>query len=171
VLVGAVAIGVIDQIFYWNFSSPVYFDGTLLLIIGGILLLQQSRQSRAEQEATAGYLAAREARPIPRELRNLPVVDGWVRWVGIIVAALVLGYPFVMSPAQVSLGSVILIYTIIGLSLLILTGWAGQISLGQFALAAVGGYVAAVIAARLGLFMLGDLLVGGVAGAAIAALI
>jgi len=170
-LVGALAIGVIEQVFLWNFSSGVPFDGALLLIIGGVLLLQQSRQSRAEQEATAGYLGAREARPIPQELRNLPVVDGAVRWFGIGVAILVLGYPFVMSPAQVSLGSVILIYTIIGLSLLILTGWAGQISLGQFAFAAVGGYIGAVMASRLGLFMFGDLIAGGIAGALVAVLI
>lgn len=171
VVAGALLIGIVSQIFFWNFSSNWQFDGVLLLLIGGVLLLQQSRQSRAEQEANAGYLAARESRPIPRELRNLPVVDGWVRWFWIAIAIVVLGLPFVLSPAQVSLGSVVLIYTIVGLSLLILTGWAGQISLGQFALAAVGGYFAAIVAARTGMFILGDLIVGGLAGAVVSVLI
>ena len=168
---GAICIEVINQVFFWNYSSPVPFDGALLIIIAGILLLQSSRQSRAEQEASASYLAARESRPIPGELRNLPLVDSALRWFGIIVAILVLGFPFVMSPAQVSLGSVILIYTIIGLSLLVLTGWAGQISLGQFALAAVGGYIAAIIASRTGLFIVLDLMIGAVAGAVVAVLV
>ena len=168
---GALVIGIIDQLFFWNFSSSVYFDGALLVIIGGILLLQSARQSRAEQEATASYLAAREARPIPGELRNVSVVDSAVRWFGIAVGVIVLGLPFVLSPAQVSLMSVVLIYTIIGLSLLILTGWAGQISLGQFAFAAVGGYVAAIVAARAGLFMGLDLIVGGIAGAVVAVVV
>ncbi|HEX6487356.1 MAG TPA: ABC transporter permease [Candidatus Dormibacteraeota bacterium] len=171
VLVGAAALGVISQVFFWNYSSPVQFDAALLVITVVLLLLQQSRQSRAELEATAAYLAAREGRPIPRELRGLPVVDGWVRAFTVVVAILVVGLPFVMSPGQVSLGSVILIYTIVGLSLLVLTGWAGQISLGQFAISAVGGYVAAVIATRTGLFILADLVIGGLVGAVVAVLI
>jgi branched-chain amino acid transport system permease protein len=51
-----------------------------------------------------------------------------------------------------------------GLSLLILTGWAGQISLGQFALAAVGAYVAAIV----NLPLLLAVPIGACAGAAVA---
>jgi len=50
----------------------------------------------------------------------------------------VLGYPFAMSPTQVFLGSTIAIYGMVAISLVVLTGWGGQISLGQFALVAVG---------------------------------
>ena len=168
---GAIALGIINQVFFWNYSSPVPYQAALLVIIGAALLLQQSRQSRAEVEATAGYLSAREARPIPRELRDLPVVEGAKRWFALVVAVLVLGYPFVMPPEQVSLGSVVLIFAVILLSLMVLTGWAGQISLGQFAFAAVGGYVAVFLGAKLGLFFLLALLGGGLAGAVVAVVV
>jgi branched-chain amino acid transport system permease protein len=166
--VAAIALGIVDSVFFWNFSSSVAFDGALLLIIGGVLLLQMPRESRADREASAAYLAAREARPIPRELRRLPAVDSWKRWLGLGLGALVLGYPFAVSPGQVSLGVVILIYTIVGLGLLVLTGWAGQISLGHFAFAAVGGYVATMLAGHGGVPILLTLPLGGLAGAVVA---
>jgi len=54
---------------------------------------------------------------------------------------LVIGYPFAMSQAQVSQGATYAIYGIVGVSLVVLTGWGGQISLGQFGLVAVGASV------------------------------
>jgi len=168
---GAVCLGIVEQVFSWNFGSSVPYDGALLVIICGVLLLQAARESRADRAAEVSYLSAREARPIPRELRNVPLVETYIRRFGIATGILVLGYPWVATPAQVSLGSVIVIYTIIGLSLLVLTGWAGQISLGQFAFAAVGGYVASVVAARTGMFILMDLLLGGLAGSLLAVVV
>jgi branched-chain amino acid transport system permease protein len=50
-----------------------------------------------------------------------------------------------MSPGQTSLAMTTMVYGIVGLSLLVLTGWAGQISLGQVAFAAIGGWTAAAI--------------------------
>ena len=38
-----------------------------------------------------------------------------------------------MSPSQTNLGGLYAIYGIVGVSLVVLTGWGGQISLGQFA--------------------------------------
>ena len=37
----------------------------------------------------------------------------------------------------------VLIYALIGVSLTMLVGWAGQVSLGQFALVGIGAYVTA----------------------------
>jgi branched-chain amino acid transport system permease protein len=164
-LVASLVLGVGGALFFQGFNGDVPFDITLLLLIGLALMLQVARQSRAEREADAGQLVSRESRPIPRELRHIASVERVTRWLSIGVVLVVLGYPFVMSPEQVSLGSVVLIYTIIGLSLLVLTGWAGQISLGQFAFAGIGGYVATLLAAKLGLFILVALPIGGIAGA------
>ncbi len=166
--VAAICLGIAESILFWNFSSSVVFEGALLVNIAAVLLLQAPRESRADREASAAYLSAREARPVPRELRRLPAVDSWKRWLGLGLAALVLGYPFAVSPGQVSLGVVILIYTIVGLGLLVLTGWAGQISLGHFAFAAVGGYVATMLAGHGGVPILLTLPLGGLAGALVA---
>ncbi len=53
------------------------------------------------------------------------------------------GMPLVLSTSQVFLFSQVCIFAIIALSLTILTGWAGQVSLGQLGLVAVGTLMAA----------------------------
>jgi branched-chain amino acid transport system permease protein len=60
-------------------------------------------------------------------------------------------YPFVSSTGQTNLGGVIALNAIVALSLVVLTGWAGQVSLGQFAFVAVGAVVAGALTARVGL--------------------
>jgi branched-chain amino acid transport system permease protein len=70
-------------------------------------------------------------------------VRKWLRLGTLLAAGFVLGLPWVLSPAQTSLASSFGIYMIVGFSLLVLTGWAGQISLGQFAFATIGAWAAA----------------------------
>ena len=55
-----------------------------------------------------------------------------------LVVALVLGAPWIVTDTNTGLLAVAVIYAIVGVSLVILTGWAGQISLGQFAISGVG---------------------------------
>ncbi len=60
-------------------------------------------------------------------------------WATVVVAALL---PLVLSVGNDVLMSTICIYAVVALSLTMLTGWAGQVSLGQFGLVAVGALVA-----------------------------
>jgi branched-chain amino acid transport system permease protein len=165
--VGAsIAVGVIAQLMSWNFSNPAPLYVVLLVIVGGALLLQRSRQSRAEQEAAGGYLASREARPVPEELRHLPVVQSWRNVLVTLLAGAALILPFALDTARVDLLAVIFIYALVSLSILVLTGWAGQISLGQWAIAAVGAYVTAILGSH-GVFFLVAIALGGLAAAGV----
>jgi branched-chain amino acid transport system permease protein len=167
VLLGALAIGVIDQVVVWNTDSQALVAGLVFVLILTVLLVQRSRASRAEVEAQGSWEASREIRPIPKELAGLDVVRRWLR-VGVVIAAVVcLGYPWAMSPGQVTAAVAAMVTAMIGLSLLILTGWAGQISLGQMAFAAVGAFVAASVGLPFPL----SLVAGGLAGAAVAVVV
>ena len=64
----------------------------------------------------------------------------------------------------------VVIFAIVGVSLVILTGWAGQISLGQFAFAGVGSLVASGMAVR-GWDFFACLFAAGLAGALAAILV
>jgi len=169
-LVAAVVLGSTEPAFFGATHNAAVYDGVLLLIVGAALALQRHRPSRTDQESAADFLAAREARPIPKQLRHVPVVEGWLRVGAFLLALLVLGFPLVMAPAQVDLGSQVIAFAIVGLSLLVLTGWAGQISLGQFAFAAVGAYVTALLSAQ-GLSILLCLLGGAAVGAVVAVVV
>lgn len=168
VAVAAVALGILDFVLQWNTNATVAFDGVIVVLLGVAMALQRQPQSRTEQEASAAYLGAREARPLPAELRVVNAVVSTRHWLIGLVALAILALPFLVSPSQLDLAVVALVVGIVALSLLVLTGWSGQISLGQFALAAVGGWVATVLGGNLGLPMPLSILVGAVAGAAVA---
>ncbi len=80
---------------------------------------------------------------------------------------MILALPWVMTPSQTALGAAIMIYAMVFLSILVLTGWAGQVSLGQFAFAAVGAWFTAGFGIPFPL----SIFVGALAGAVVALLV
>ncbi len=139
--IAAIGLGVLQETMLFSFGTPLLLDAFLVLIIGLVLMLQRITAVRADVDVASSWRAAREVRPIPGELRGLPEVVKWVRIGACSAAVLVLGAPWVLSPSQTDLASYVLIATMMFLSVLVLTGWAGQISLGQFAFAAIGAWV------------------------------
>ena len=163
----ALAFGILSQAVQFSAGSTTVLDGSLVVVISALLLLQRRESARADRDTSSAYLAGRQARPIPAELREVPSVRSLRRTFFALVAAVLLASPYVLSPSQTSTLATTVVFAIVGLSLLVLTGWAGQVSLGQFGFAAVGAYVAAVS----GLPFLLALLVGAVAGAGVAVLV
>ena len=167
----SMALGVLDQGSFWNFGSHVQFDGSLVLIIGAALLIQRSRMSRAQRESASVFTTAPEPQRVPDAVRRSRGVHGFLRTCTVITVILVLGYPLITSPSQLSVGLVVVSYTVIAFSLLVLSGWGGQVSLGQFGFAAVGGYVAAITGGSWHLPLPFALLLGAVAGAVVAPIV
>jgi branched-chain amino acid transport system permease protein len=159
---GGVVVGVMQEAVLWSSKSTYVVSGFIFVLVLLVLLAQTGRISRAETTAAGAWRATRETRPTPRELRGVPAVRSWRR--GLIATGLVvsLGLPWILSVGQTNLATVVLITGIFGSSVLVLTGWAGQISLGQLGIAAVGAYV--VGATHLPFLV--ALLVGGLLGAA-----
>jgi branched-chain amino acid transport system permease protein len=141
--VGALTLGLLQTAAQFAYGSPRPFDAAFMFLVGGLLLLQRSRQSHRERDDPTGSEVTREVRPVPRELRSLPQVKSWTRIGAVTVAGVGLGLPWALSSTTTTQATTYAIYAIVGLSLLILTGWAGQISLGQFGFAAIGAWAAA----------------------------
>ncbi|MCA1840288.1 MAG: ABC transporter permease [Actinomycetota bacterium] len=168
VTVGAAfAIGVLDQKILSSFGSGVV-DGVLFLVILGVLMLQRYRSSRVDQETSGSWRMSSQARPVPNELREVPSVRSMRRAIASAIAIAAVLLPWVVAARGVNVFTTMMVYAMIGLSLLILSGWAGQMSLGQFALAGIGGFVATMLAGKAHLPMPLDLLIGGMAGAVVA---
>lgn len=80
------------------------------------------------------------------DLRLFP--DMWHK-VGLVLGlALVLWYPFHVSDQWLIVGNLALVYIVGSVALMILTGFAGQISLGHSAFVAVGAYTMAIVGQR-----------------------
>ena len=73
--------------------------------------------------------------------------SGQVFWYGLLVA-LLLAAPLAVGEYGMSQLHFILIYSIVGLGLMLLVGFTGQISLGHAAFLAVGAYTEALLQAR-----------------------
>jgi ABC-type branched-subunit amino acid transport system ATPase component/ABC-type branched-subunit amino acid transport system permease subunit len=164
-------IGVFQQAVFWNYPRSSTVDVGLFAIILVALLLQRRRMSRVDDAGLGGYVALREVRPIPAVLRNLPEVR-WGRSVMLAVLAVVaVLVPLVLPNGRVILLTYIALYGIIAVSLVVLTGWAGQISLGQFAFVGLGAAVSASMLVHAGADFLLAALVAALAGAAAAVLV
>ena len=170
-VVASVLLGILDQGMFWNFGSHVQFDGSLFVIIGAALLIQRGRKSRADREAASVFTTAPEPLPVPDQIRHSRGVHGFLRGCTVVGILLVLGYPLVTTPGQLSLGVVVISYAVIAFSVLVLSGWGGQVSLGQFGFAAVGGYIAAITAVSWHFPMLIALLFGAIVGAVVSPLV
>jgi branched-chain amino acid transport system permease protein len=165
----AILLGIVEQAAIWHWREPAYVDPVLFGVVLVALLVTRVRSDRSPDVST--WQAAREVRPVPRELARLPEVRA-ARWAitGVVVAVL-LAVPIVLSESRVNLAATILVFAIIGLSLVVLTGWAGQVSLGQMAFVGVGAAVAGALTARLGWDLVPATVGAGLVGAGVALLI
>lgn len=169
--VAAIAIGVFDAGATWTYSNTTFVDATLVIVVMAALLLQRRSYTRITESDQSTWRSVASVRPVPRALLALPEVRWSLRITRCALVAMAILLPLVLSDSQTYLASIILVYAIVGLSLLVLTGWTGQISLGQFGIAGLGGAVACDLYARHGWDFFGALAVAVMVGALVALLI
>lgn len=162
----AVGLGVADQLSAWTFRNSTYVDAALLGVILVVLLVRRDRLTRAAETGIATWQAIRPVRDVPPEMVDLPIVRLGRGVCRLLVIAFALSLPQFLTPAHTQLAALILIYGIVACSLVVLTGWAGHISLGQVAFMGVGGATTGILVTRHGT----DLLLALMAGALVAAM-
>lgn len=171
--VGAsVGISLVDAVIRWHYPHDSALVPVALFVITAVgLFLHRRAAGRSEIGGGTTWEATDEVAPVPRELLAVPGVR-WTRYaliaLGLIAVAI---YPFAVSTGATVLGGLIAINAIIVLSLVVLTGWAGQVSLGQYGLVAVGAVVAGALTGRVGIPFWLAVPVAAVATAAVAGLI
>lgn len=169
----SIIIGIVASATAWTYSdsTPAVSVALLVVIVAGLLLQRRGLLRTQQTEEESSWETTAEPRPIPKELRDLPTLR-WARVSFIGACLLLVGLlPFMFAVRIQNLLGVILIFTIVGLSLVVLTGWAGQISLGQFGFVAVGAAVAGGLNANWHWSFWLSILGGTIVTAAVAALI
>ena len=144
-VVGGVAIGVAEALLFYNYPSQVgLLDGVLFLAVL-VILLVMGRHDRDTDYVDAWSFSPR-VRPVPANLQGMWLVRNLPRLGTAFAFFLAVVFPFIVTrPSQQLLFSRVLIYALVTLSLTVLTGWAGQLSLGQFALAGIGAFGTAAL--------------------------
>jgi branched-chain amino acid transport system permease protein len=164
-------IGMVERAAYFSTNRAALANAAMLVVILIALLLQSGKLSRAYEMGTSTWQAVKDFRPIPAELRSVPEVVRARAIVGIVVGGIILGLPYIVGMEKTYAATLMVIYAMVGVSLVILTGWAGQISLGQFAISGIGAAVAGGLATTYHWDFFATVIVGGLAGALVAVLI
>ncbi|HZQ27468.1 MAG TPA: ABC transporter permease [Acidimicrobiales bacterium] len=126
-----------------NLSSAL-----MLVVILVALLLQRGALSRAQDTGVSTWQAVKHFRPVPTELRSMLEVRVAKVVLAVVVLLVTIGTPFVIPHPDLPQFILLPIFGIVAVSLVVLTGWAGQISLGQFGLVGAGAGVAGGIIAN-----------------------
>jgi ABC-type branched-subunit amino acid transport system permease subunit/ABC-type branched-subunit amino acid transport system ATPase component len=143
-VVGGLGIGVVEAVLlYNNPTNPGLVDIVLLGVVLVAVVLRSGRRGSGER---ASWSFAPRVRQIPDQLRQI----WWVRHLAAIGSLTALGLailaPVVLGEAsrQFQLSRVLL-FAAVAVSIAILTGWTGQLSLGQFSFVGIGALSTAAL--------------------------
>jgi ABC-type branched-subunit amino acid transport system ATPase component/ABC-type branched-subunit amino acid transport system permease subunit len=137
-VVAGLMVGIVEAVVGFNsLSDPGRIDALLLAAVLVAVFLQTRR---ADASAPAAFSFAPRVKPIPAAIRH----RWWVRHHGRIAftlaGALAAMLPVIVTkPSQSYLATSIVCFGLAALSVSVVTGWSGQLSLGQMAFAGVGG--------------------------------
>jgi ABC-type branched-subunit amino acid transport system ATPase component/ABC-type branched-subunit amino acid transport system permease subunit len=147
VTVGAgVAIGVVEAVLYASYPKSLGIVDVVLFVFILVVLLIRSRTTIEPGDALS---FGEEPLPLAERVRDHPAVRRIRRALVLTTAVIVVLLPVVFSSSShLFLLSQIPIYGIIGVSVVVLTGWAGQLSLCQMAFVGVGAMGTTALASR-----------------------
>ena len=142
-LAAGVGIGVVERVLLLNNPSQ---PGLISFVLLALVLVMAFRVPELVDRSAGRWSFSAAPRALtPREaqrwsLRNLGRIGITLGF----LAAVAL--PFVITlPSRQQTAAEMLIFALLALSATILTGWAGQLSLGQFAIAGVGAFTTAAV--------------------------
>ena len=169
----ALGLGIVDQAMVFNGHRQSEIDAVILIIVlVGLVLTRRSRgTARVDSDASATWQATKEIRPVPREMRRLPEVVWGRAGLATVIGLFVLTLPAWMSTSRLNLATIIVIFGIVAASLVVLTGWAGQVSLGHMAFVGVGAAVGGALTDHRGWDLALALLVAGLVGGVTAVIV
>lgn len=172
VAAAAVALGVLQQGVAWHQQNrPTFVYAVLAAVVLLALLARRAQSRRAERDTTSSWDAATDVRPLPRlvaGLRDVRLIV-WGGAVALVAVAVLL--PLWLSTADQLKAASVAVFAVITVSIVVLSGWAGQVSLGQMGFVAVGATVGALALTQWGFDLSLALVVAGLAGAAAAVIV
>jgi ABC-type branched-subunit amino acid transport system ATPase component/ABC-type branched-subunit amino acid transport system permease subunit len=146
-LAGGLGIGVLEALLVVNVSNKGAADAVLFALVLVVLLIRSRSGERGS--FTGGFVPTPRPKPVPAALADHPLVRRLPALaLGVPLTAAVL-LPFVFSGSdQVFLLSKVLIYALAAISVTVLVGWAGQLTLGHFAFVGLGSMVTGALVMR-----------------------
>jgi branched-chain amino acid transport system permease protein len=166
-LFGGIGLCIAEWTIRWNVTAESIFDVTFLVVILVVLLARRDRSTRAET-GESSWDSAGVLKPIPEALRRVREVAWPRRGMAVAGALFLLFAPLTMAPSTVTTLSFALVWGLVAMSLVVLTGWGGNISLGQFGIVGLGAMAAGNILSEWNVDLFVGVVAAMAAGAAVA---
>ena len=171
IAVTAVSLGLLETGIRWNTGDVALVAPILAALIIANLLIQRRGATRADRDDSASFAATTEVRRVPTAVARLGVVR-LARWaVGAALAVLVVIGPLALGTNGQLKAGVVVVFAIIGTSVVVLTGWSGQVSLGQMVFVGVGAAVGAWCTVEHGWDPFVSMMIAGPLGAVVAVVV
>ena len=144
-MTAGVALGLLRSLLVFNWPTTAgLYDGSLFVIVIATTLVASRRLTGSDES----FSFVPTTRPLPHAVARL----WWVRHssrigIGLLIAGAAALPLLATQASRQLLYSEVLLFALIGISLVVLSGWTGQISLGQAALAGIGGLTTAALVA------------------------
>jgi ABC-type branched-subunit amino acid transport system ATPase component/ABC-type branched-subunit amino acid transport system permease subunit len=163
-LAAGIGVGIVEQVLLWNYPRGGLVEAVLFVALMLALLLQP-RAAGGRDADRGSWAAVQPWAPLSERLARVWAVRnlGWIGTGAVLAAALLM--PVVSTHATAVTLVVIMAFTVVGLSVGVVTGLGGQLSLGQFALAGVGATISYVVTKETGNYFLAFVAAGVVAAA------
>ncbi|MBW3664047.1 MAG: ATP-binding cassette domain-containing protein [Actinobacteria bacterium] len=140
-LLGGVLVGVAEFLVLWNYPTGGALELVLLVLVVGLVLWRTDLGATVRDAGARTLSLVGSASRLRHDLAADPRVRR-ARRAAAIVAVVVLGLlPLALTNSHRVLLSTIALFAAMGCTLVLLTGYAGQVSLGQFAFVAIGAVV------------------------------
>ena len=157
----ATTIGVVEQVFATNPEAR----GLIELVVLAAVIIALLSSAPALRAPLENWGQRSLPRSLPAAYRRIPSIRVITPIAAIATFLAALWVPFVANGSQALDATIVICLAIVGVSVVIVTGLGGQLSLAQFAYAAVGAAVSIRVSADVGF------IAGIVAGAILAAVV
>jgi ABC-type branched-subunit amino acid transport system permease subunit/ABC-type branched-subunit amino acid transport system ATPase component len=136
-LLGGMGVGVAEWVIVGNVQQTDRTIVDLYLFVGVLALVLFVNRGRRDD---VNWSLSPKIKPVPARLKSSKVIKVLPTFGFAMLFALLAAVPFLLDkPSSYVTWTEILILTMVVLSLSLLTGWAGQLSLGHFAFVGLGG--------------------------------
>ena len=137
-LLGGLLVGVVEEVLVYNFPSDFGGPTEMVLFLLILLALLLQRRPPGRERDPGSYLTVQPWRPLPEAFHQVWAIRHGSRILYAVGIAIALAIPLAATYSATFILVSIVGITIVGLSVGVVTGLGGFVSLGQFGIASVG---------------------------------
>jgi ABC-type branched-subunit amino acid transport system ATPase component/ABC-type branched-subunit amino acid transport system permease subunit len=142
--IGAVAIGILDRVLFFNYTADTGLVQFVLFLAVLVLVARVSRNDTASDGESFQF--APRITAVPARLKDIWWVKRMPQFVAMLALLAAVILPMLSDKSERhQTWATIIAFALCAVSVVVLTGWGGQLSLGQMAFAGLGALTAAAL--------------------------